>query len=564
SAVAADNTVVPIIIELKHSDENIGSDSTPPQISLFDSESQRFYTDEFIQMTVHEPDSVYQLQGFVADESGIAGVLIDDITVKHDSTGRFSHFLRVAVADTIVTRIEAVDRSGLSSSVYVIVINELVDTAAPEILITSPRVVRGRLRGIGRRSRTRKVTVDGIYTDQSLISGIYVNGIEASITSDSTFSAEITLKSNDKTFQVTAVDQYDNRETSLFQILDDDQAEAAVRLSPDFLEEDPEYAVVDVFYATDRLDTSKSDPKDKFRGERGELSYGRTIVSIPQGHQVGELESPSWLKFEFREDPAKHIVLLEVTPMDQGLYFSEINHSLGETGSNSAFVYVHGYKTSFEDAARRTAQLVYDRSYDGIPFFYSWPSDGSVLKYTADEADVRWTVPHLKEFLLDIVENTDVENFHIIAHSMGNRAVADALVDIARDYDEPLFNQVILSAPDIDADIFVRDIAPAITKVADRITLYASSRDRALQVSKTIHGYPRLGETGDHLVLIEGIDTVDASSINTDLLGHSYFAETQPLLEDLYDILSQGLAPAARNLIPRVRDLLDYWLLLIE
>ena len=100
---------------------------------------------------------------------------------------------------------------------------------------------------------------------------------------------------------------------------------------------------------------------------------------------------------------------------------------------------------------------------------------------------------------------------------------------------------------------------PAIRPSADRITLYASSKDRAIDISNDLHGYPRAGESGEHLVVMDGLDTIDASQVDTDLLGHTYFAQTRVLLSDLYLLLQHGQPPAERNLLERQKDTLTYW-----
>ncbi len=48
--------------------------------------------------------------------------------------------------------------------------------------------------------------------------------------------------------------------------------------------------------------------------DRGKLEFGACEVSIPKSHEVGELESPSVLRLEFREDPSRHVVLLGIQP----------------------------------------------------------------------------------------------------------------------------------------------------------------------------------------------------------------------------------------------------------
>jgi len=324
--------------------------------------------------------------------------------------------------------------------------------------------------------------------------------------------------------------------------------------------DEKEYVEIEVFYGTDRKSTGSDDPGEYYGGERGAFEVGSCMVSIPKGHQTGKLESPSWFRFEFSEDPSKHLMLHEVTPMEEAGMYEKLRASLNESEEKGLLVFVHGYNVTFENAARRMAQLTYDLGFDGAPVFYSWPANGSTLDYPADEADVQWTVPHLRDFILDLAEKSGARKINLIAHSMGNRAVTAALREIAPSRSEPLFKEVILTAPDIDADIFTRDIIPAILPVAGRITLYASSKDRALQLSNKIHQYPRAGESGDHLVVLTGIDTVDASEVDTDLLGHSYFAEAEPLLSDLNLLLRNSFPPDQRNLLERAKSRLKYWL----
>jgi esterase/lipase superfamily enzyme len=117
---------------------------------------------------------------------------------------------------------------------------------------------------------------------------------------------------------------------------------------------------------------------------------------------------------------------------------------------------------------------------------------------------------------------------------MGNRAVCDALKAFSYDPSNRLkFNHLILAAPDIDAETF-QELATLLQRLAARITLYESSKDKALFASKKIHGNARAGEP---LLIVPGLDTIDASLIDTDFLGHSYFSESWPLLSDIHSLL---------------------------
>jgi esterase/lipase superfamily enzyme len=86
-------------------------------------------------------------------------------------------------------------------------------------------------------------------------------------------------------------------------------------------------------------------------------------------------------------------------------------------------------------------------------------------------------------------------------------------------------------------------LAAALNQVSRRITLYESSKDKALAASKKLHGNPRAGEP---FLILPGIDAIDASAIDTNFLGHSYFSDTWPLLSDIHSILFNDEPPVAR------------------
>ena len=105
-----------------------------------------------------------------------------------------------------------------------------------------------------------------------------------------------------------------------------------------------------------------------------------------------------------------------------------------------------------------------------------------------------------------------------------------------------VFKEIILAAPDIDADKFRKEIAPALAKMPAKTTLYASSRDIALRASKRQNGEPRAGDSGKGIVVMKGMETIDASYVDTSLfwgLRHSYIADSPALLSDLFYLLEK-------------------------
>jgi esterase/lipase superfamily enzyme len=313
------------------------------------------------------------------------------------------------------------------------------------------------------------------------------------------------------------------------------------------------YTIVKVYYATDRNRTGLTDAAFMYGPDRseGELALGSCEVSLPQDHRLGELEAPSVTRLEFKEDPAKHVVLLSVKEQPEADFYKDVGRSIAMSGSSkSALIFVHGYNVNFKDAARRTAQMTYDLQFPGAAVFFSWPSQGNFLSYTVDEANIEYARADLKKFIKDFALRSTAEQIYLIAHSMGNRGLAGALVDLFRESPEvkAKIKEVILAAPDIDADVFKRDIAPAITAVGENVvTLYASSSDWALRASKRFHGYARAGDSGQKMTIVPSMVTIDASDVETGFLGHSYFAESNSIIGDLFAIFSGRRKPEERK-----------------
>ena len=239
----------------------------------------------------------------------------------------------------------------------------------------------------------------------------------------------------------------------------------------------------------------------------------------------------------------KHVVLQAINLSSKDDFFEQLRTTVATSHQKQAFVFVHGYNVTFDEAAKRTAQIAFDLAFDGAPIMYSWPSRGTVKAYTVDESNIQWTKPHLQQFLTEVAESSGAATIHLIAHSMGNRALTRAFGDLVEEQESHLidkFQKIILTAPDIDEDVFKQEIAPAMLKAPAHITLYASSNDKALKASKVVHGHPRAGDSGEKLVILPGIDTIDASDANTGLLGHSYFAESLDVISDIFELLKSG------------------------
>jgi esterase/lipase superfamily enzyme len=310
------------------------------------------------------------------------------------------------------------------------------------------------------------------------------------------------------------------------------------------------YHVMRVYYATNRKASGKAAPEERFGGERGPLSFGVTEVALPKEHVVGQLEAPSMLRLEVTADPEKHVMLQSVEALTPEAWRAAIAKRATGLSNTGILLFVHGYNSTFADAARRAGQLAFDLKFAGAPVLFSWPSRGKTLEYTVDEQAAEWSTGDMKAVLASLATIAPGTSIYVVAHSMGNRVLTRGFKamleeDLAR---RRPFKQVVLAAPDIDADVFKKEIGPAILGKGPRVTLYASSNDKALAASKRVHGgYQRLGESGAGLVVLPDLDTVDASAVSTEFLGHSYFGESGTVMSDLKYVVRQSLRPEQRE-----------------
>lgn len=333
--------------------------------------------------------------------------------------------------------------------------------------------------------------------------------------------------------------------------------------SPPIGLEREDHYVVRCYFGTDREDEgAHRDPDSRFNDDRARpatghpiVTYGQVDVSIPKIHKVGELEAPSWYQ---SEQPGKHIALISLNTANKEAFFDTLKTAVDDP--KQAFIFVHGFSVTFEDAARRTAQLAFDLKFRGAPIFFSWPTEvigitnPDMTAYSEAENNARWATQHFRQFLQDVIQETGAHTVHLIAHSMGNRVVTDALMElywILNAAEKDAIGEVILTAPDIDADVFVEQIAPRITDMNSAVTLYASDADSALATSKRVHGYPRIGDFGAIRLLPllpADVELIDASDVDTDSLGHSYYGNSESVISDICHLIGTRTRANARSL----------------
>lgn len=296
-----------------------------------------------------------------------------------------------------------------------------------------------------------------------------------------------------------------------------------------------------------------------FTSERHDrITRGRVEVHVPEAHRFGETGTSFWrrlLRFDLRDDRLR---VKQITRQERDDFYAEMQQTLARAQADGnlphALFYLHGYHTTFDDAAIRAAQIGYDLKSPATAFF-SWPSRGNVVAYAADEASIEASERLITDFLMEFTSNCGAEKIHLIAHSMGNRGLLRALQRIAANAatrGQIKFGQIFLAAPDVDRDLFL-DLARLYGEYAERTTLYASDADLPVHLSSRLHDAPRAGYFKPYTIA-PGVDTVAVPDFDVDLLGHSYFAQAEALLYDIFDLMRDNRAPAQRQRIAAALD----------
>lgn len=294
-------------------------------------------------------------------------------------------------------------------------------------------------------------------------------------------------------------------------------------------------------YLTLRDVTGADDPASFFGSGRDQLRAG--ICEVESVHYESINSLARGLPFYV---PDTRLGLNSISSLPLTTFWDDVDQLNGQPCRN-VVLYLHGYNIGFAKGCQRAARLQQGVGLDGRLVLFSWPSDGNVLNYARDEADLYWSVPVIEQTVAAMVARYGEGRVDLVAHSMGARGLMLALSRLAASSaDGPLIEQLVLVAPDIDSAIFGQEL-PALRRLVRRLTLYVSANDRALSLSENLHGYPRLGQLGPHLAGLEGIDIIDVSEAGRpEPTGHLYHLYNDVVHADIARLLSTGEAVAER------------------
>lgn len=303
---------------------------------------------------------------------------------------------------------------------------------------------------------------------------------------------------------------------------------------------------IKIFFATNRDYQGGSNPETFFGNRstkpKSRLRYGWHNL-LPT--KKGQFEAAQ-LKVQDRADWVE-LIRSEAAPAEGG-----------ET--KTLMVFVHGYNNSFTEAAVATAKLRRTFGSDAVAICYSWPSRDKLTGYDADQNEAESARGYFAKFLSELRADFPDQKIAVVAHSMGSRVAIEGIQKLPEperggllnlSYTYPLGTLALLAA-DFDRDTYADDASHDVNRRAERVLIYVSDKDRALSASSKIKDVEgRLGQPRPTPYLDDKAETIDASRLDTGLLGHSYITDREEVLEDLRAVIMQGLGPRQRkNLAP--------------
>jgi len=286
-------------------------------------------------------------------------------------------------------------------------------------------------------------------------------------------------------------------------------------------------------------------------------------ISVKGVHEIGLLDT-TYSPFL---DPA---LVPEKSRTPATVFSNMINEKLAVSTKKDIYVYVHGFKTIFENPLLVTSELWHYLGYDGVFIAYSWPATKSNRAYLADSEKAKLAGRNFRLFLEYLTRETEVETIHILGYSMGTRVVSLALSDIALMHHEKSRKQirqharlgnVILCGSDLSLYVFGACLEDGILNVLDSLNIYVSESDKALNLSRWLISQDRLGQItksrdlppqsktylreNKKIHLVDVTDAADSKAGN----GHNYLRKSPWVSSDILMTFMYNLTPEQRGLV---------------
>lgn len=323
------------------------------------------------------------------------------------------------------------------------------------------------------------------------------------------------------------------------------------------------------FFATNRQPVPGTEEQplvERFGRERADddwrLGYFDTLIEPSLG--LGRwLDASRW----FLEEEIK---VKDVRSLEPGEFADQLRPLVTASPHRGLLLLVHGLRTDIDFALRGTAFLAHVIDIDAPVMVFDWPGNqGSTLSaYRRAQAVATASGAELAAVLRFITAEIRPERLWILANSLGSQVVVEA---VHRLYQDPAFadaeveiDELVLSAPDVSKQEFNARFRQELAALANNTTVYVSSNDRALLLSRLVNRDRRLGESTlsvedaemldsvagllDHLVTPDDdrVALVDVTAVNRTRNFHNFSLEVPEFFDDIYLRLANPITPLNR------------------
>jgi len=385
-----------------------------------------------------------------------------------------------------------------------------------------------------------------------------------------------------------------------------------------------------VLFVTDRAidKTTAAGPQYGF-GRSRTLDYGVATVSIDQAPSWDELVAnsttvrnhrPQTITVSSVEKLGEFAPLMSRLGVSNGVidlrpgavdeihaerqeFAAALDRWLEHTPRKEAFVYVHGFANTFDDAVTRLAESWHYGGRQAVPIAFTWPAgSGGLTGYAYDRESGEFAVLHLKLLLMALAENPRIERVHIISHSRGTDVASTALRELHMEVraatgrgavgmlsSRPILRMtpeqiaaapttaeylkirtLVLAAPDLNIDVFSqRFMSEGAIRAAERTIVYFSQDDGALAAAQWLFsGGNRVGDlsidsfTPQQLEFLASVPSFEAITCETKgYSSHSYMFMHPSAFSDLLLVLRDQATPGPDGARPLEQPKPGLWLL---
>jgi esterase/lipase superfamily enzyme len=236
-------------------------------------------------------------------------------------------------------------------------------------------------------------------------------------------------------------------------------------------------------------------------------------------------------------------------------------------GGRRVLLFVHGYNTTFAEAAATLACMHHHQGRRGAAVLFSWPAGTEALRYLHEQELARYSSNALARLISYLSGPGQVERIDVVVNSTGGSMLMRALHHLEETVGrqrmaEFKLNHIVLAAPDVDLESFVASDLDLLTSSAKRTVVYTNREDRALGLSGWWSGGLRLGrieqlsetQRVELKARQEGIELIDITELpgpkDADgVTKHGAWYANPLVVTDLLLFLSQGTSATQRGLV---------------